>query len=107
MSKVEIQERLHKIQLPNKQRVLVKQESVRVLSKGTIGPSGSTNVKYIPVRAANYVVDLEDLIAGVNILGIDFNSPVTITIPDGLSQNRLIAIRDETGNASPITIQTL
>jgi len=71
------------------------------------GPS-SAGVKYNPVTTATLTFTDRDLVAGMNIFGINYNGNVTITLPAEISPEKIIIIKDESGNASSnnITIQT-
>lgn len=72
------------------------------------GGGSAPTVKYIPIRAATYTLKATQTIAGTNVLGVDFDGDVTITIPDNLRSDRILVVNDESGNAGAnnITVQT-
>lgn len=74
-----------------------------------IGGGGSPpTVKYIPVRVASRTFKARDFIAGTNIIGVDYDGNVTITLPSNLASDRYLVVKDESGNAGTynITVQT-
>lgn len=74
-----------------------------------IGGGGSPpTVKYLPVRVASRTFKARDFIAGTNIIGVDYDGNVTITLPPNLASDRYLVVKDESGNAGTysITVQT-
>jgi len=71
------------------------------------GPS-SAGVKYTQITTALYSFVNADLVEGHNIFGVNYNGDVTITIPEELSPEKIIIVKDESGSAGSnnITIQT-
>jgi len=71
------------------------------------GPS-SAGVKYTHVSAAEYTFTDKDLVEGMNIFGVNYAGAVTITLPAQIKPEKIIIIKDESGNAGAnnITIQT-
>jgi len=71
------------------------------------GPS-SAGVKYVQITTATFSFVNADLVPGQNIFGVNYNGDVTITIPEELPPEKIIIIKDESGNAGSnnITIQT-
>lgn len=56
-------------------------------------------ISYTAVNRANYNVTDAELVVGHNIFGIHFNGPVAITVPANISSNKLITLKDESGDA--------
>jgi hypothetical protein len=71
------------------------------------GPS-SAGIQYKLITTATYTVSERKLVQGHNIFGVNYAGNVTITIPAEVSPEKLIVIKDESGNAGSnnITIET-
>ena len=71
------------------------------------GPS-SAGVKYTPVTTSTYTFTDRDLVAGMNIFGVNYNGNVTITLPAEVNPEKIIIIKDESALAGTnnITIET-
>lgn len=65
-------------------------------------------VNYTHVAQARYLVNRGALIEGINIFGVDFAADVEIILPQGISKNIIITVKDESNNAgvNNITITT-
>jgi hypothetical protein len=63
------------------------------------GAGGSSSVTYTEVTTSPLVILTANLKEGINIFGIVVNSIVEILIPRNLPDNKIIAIKDESGNA--------
>lgn len=64
---------------------------------------GQSAIQYLPVKVAAYRVG-SDLIPGTNILGVNYAGDVTITLPANLDNNKVIVVKDESGNAGTYNI---
>lgn len=67
------------------------------------------SVNYIPVRGSSYTLTKDKLIPGQNIIGVNYDGPVTIYLPKKISSQHTIYVNDESGNASTnnITIKMI
>jgi hypothetical protein len=66
------------------------------------------NIKYFPVDSASpYILPLQELIAGRNIVGIRTAGAMTVRIPLRAQEEQVITVADERGTADvdPITIE--
>ena len=65
-------------------------------------------VQYTKVTSTPHTVTDDDLIQGINILGVDVGTDVTINLPATPSEGKLIFVNDESDAAATnnITIQT-
>ena len=68
----------------------------------------SQAVTYAAVTQARYLVNRGSLIEGTNIVGVNFAGDVEIILPQGISKNIIIVVKDESNNAGTnnITITT-
>ena len=66
------------------------------------------NIKYFPVTGSSpYLVPLQELIAGSNIVGVRTVGAFTVQIPLRATEEQVIIVTDERGRADiePITIE--
>jgi len=58
------------------------------------------NTKYFPITSATpFVLPLQDMIAGVNIVGVRTTGPFTVVIPLRTAEEQVIRVADERGTA--------
>jgi hypothetical protein len=58
------------------------------------------NIRYFPVESASpYVLPLQDLIAGVNIVGVRTAGAMTVRLPLRTKEEQVIRVADERGTA--------
>lgn len=58
------------------------------------------NIKYFPVETPSpFMVPLQELIAGVNVIGVRTAGVMTIQIPLRTKEEQVIRVADERGNA--------
>jgi hypothetical protein len=58
------------------------------------------NIRYFPVEGASpYLVPLQDLIAGVNIVGVRTAGAFTVKLPLRTKEEQVIRVADERGTA--------
>ena len=63
-------------------------------------------VQYIPQAEQTKRYYHSSFIQGINIIGVTFNGNSIVEIPETLESNKLIKVKDETGNNNIITINT-
>lgn len=88
------------------QVVVLANETLNVITAVEQGPARDS-VNYITVTTATFIVTIEMLIPGINVLGVDYPGAVLITIPKVIPTQMLIHVKDESGMAgiNNITIQ--
>jgi hypothetical protein len=58
------------------------------------------NVRYFAVETASpYIVPLQELIAGVNIIGVRTAGPMTVILPLRTKEEQVLRVADERGTA--------
>ena len=65
-------------------------------------------ITYTQITQARFLVNRGALIEGTNIFGVNFAGDVEIILPQGISKNIILVVKDESNNASTnnITITT-
>ena len=56
-------------------------------------------VNFTAVTTATYIITANELQVGHNIFGVNYPGEVTITCPAGIQSDRIIIIKDESGQA--------
>ena len=90
----------------SKQRVVAEDKEVSVVTKHEQGPARDV-VNRIPVTTATFTVTESMLISGINVIGVNFNGAVTITIPSSVDSRKLIYVKDESDTAATNNITIL
>lgn len=57
-------------------------------------------VNYVQITQARFVMNRGSLIEGMNIFGVNFSGDVDVILPNGISKNIIIVIKDESNDAS-------
>ena len=99
MNAVTITEKKHTVKIDGKRNVSIEKPVVKIVTKGIAGPAGESFVNYIPIKEAEYTITADELVAGINIIGVNYAGNVTINLPSVILENRLLVVKDESNQA--------